>query len=233
VKLAFNLSTTIPLVCILTALSGCATMATKGDLPDIELPTKPGAKPSLVFRYFSANRSTTGDLINPKFDPDIEAQYLGYLSESGFFSTVRALPKKFRHEDVQFTGSFEEYKQEVARALEVSFPVDADLFMDIEDVTLFNHHHPFGLFGILHLGTLGLFPIWWENDVRIKIALRDPKGRLIHEEEIGNDSTIWAWTPLLAFNGFKFFTVDRHEPIRRKAFRSLLLHVQSVSPESK
>jgi hypothetical protein len=115
--------------------------------------------------------------------------------------------------------------------LTIVFPVDADLFMDIEDAEWSGPADMPFLWGVLHLGTLGLFPMFFDNDIIIRLTLYDSKGNVLRKEEIKNPSTTWAWSPLIFFNGFKFFGgIDLREPLRERAFDHLLVRVRDEHP---
>jgi hypothetical protein len=53
------------------------------------------------------------------------------------------------------------------------------------------------IWGIAHLATIGLLPIWMSNLEKYSGDLRDHQGAILYKFEKVCSASIWSWSPLI------------------------------------
>lgn len=200
---------------------GCASIATKGNLPELKLPVMENKK-SLTYRFYRRTPSRGKDGVRLDTHKNEEQQLKDFLKQSEQFGEVKEYPQKL--ELISFSG--ENTSAEEKMALRINFPVDTDLFLDIEseDKDYGPHGGGYIHWGLIHILSLGIIPIAINNNIKLTAILYDRNGIELSRSSAFDESTIWGWTPLFFFNGFKMIRQfdDVSQPIRKNAIMHLL-----------
>lgn len=83
------------------------------------------------------------------------------------------------------------------KMLEMKFPMPVDLVLDIRDHRENLSYHGIMYGGLLHIASFGLFPLRLDNSFNWDIRVFTGQGKLLRQIEIKDNSSIWAWSPLL------------------------------------
>lgn len=215
-------------LCLVFMVAGCALTPTKGKLPRVDSFEGVPSGASLVYRVYSRTPTPLKKGVTLDQSSQNYELFGRLLRESNYFESVKEYPR--RVPSASFYGG--DTAKEESLALEVKFPVEADLFLDIEEVGINLGPHGYAYLMLLHGLTLGFFPLVMNNDVHFKMALHDRDGKLLRRDEVKEESTIWGWTPLFFFNGFKLWrsTDSVKQPLKENTAKFLVKRAGDARP---
>lgn len=182
------------------AVSGCGAMTTKGTLQPVTDFPKPKKTGTLVYRTVRI-RSSLRNLIVISGDKEETVPVGDILRSSGLFSKVTQLPAVMGSVTLS-GGDFFEYKEKV---LKNEFPIDADYFLDLQYTESYRNGEGYMYWGMFHFLSLGLIPITVKDPTILKATLYDGHGKKLQELNIYDETTLWAWAPLVFVNGGYIF----------------------------
>ena len=211
-------STLVAFFCF--ALVSCAPLVTKPELPELkELPPLT-SKPTVQYRFYERTPSNRGNGVRFNVDEAYERAIVDALNTSTYFSSLERYPTSLAH--VQFQGSNSDEDEELL--LKVKYPLNVDYLINVEAVGIDYGPHGNMYLGLLHLLSLGFIPMKMNNDANLKMTIFNKNGDIVFENDLKQESSIWAWTPLFFFNGFRLFaSMDKlAKPNRENTLRYML-----------
>jgi hypothetical protein len=220
VRLKISLVGVLNLVLIL-GVFGCAATATKSELPPAKAFTVPENKKSISYRYFVKTLLRHDRGVRIDWDENSSQRIRDSLVQSNRYSDVVEYSQGLV--DIREPNSVEMEK----RVAEIVFPIQTDLFLDIQAEGKDYGPHAYMYWGLVHILSLGLIPIYTNADISWSTVLYDRDGVEISRGSIGDRSSIWAWSPLFFFNGFHMFR--NMNDVAAPAERNALFHVLSNS----
>ena len=177
----------------IVVLGGCGVLATKGDISPTE--DFPRLKNPKTISYRVTIRYKLGEKFTIVEHNALAKIVEKQLEASGFFSQVTRVG--YNEEQI---GFFEpKYSPEDEQKVRSMPNFQSDYFLEILKTMDHPGHHGGGYmyWGLLHVVSFGLIPMWIDNDVNLNIRLIDSSGQVVSREHISDNSSIWAWSPLM------------------------------------
>jgi hypothetical protein len=203
-------------------LSGCAATATKGDLTPVSEFPKVEKTGTLLYRTTLLTPGSDGSLkISPY--PEADGKYTELIEETRMFARASRY-----YQDVKTAElSGKDVPRQKEKALKIKFPVDADYFLDLQYTGKDGGMQGSMYWGLVHMISLGLIPITFSNDVHLRAILYDRNGKKLRESKADDSSTIWGWSPLVFFNGFRMFNSQEELswPVQKNSIEHALVNL--------
>lgn len=178
---------------------GCAATATKNELPPAPALSVITNKKSITYRFYFKTQLMGDSGIRISWNKHSSKEISDYLIQSAQFSEV--IEYKQSSVDIRELNFIETEKQ----ITKVNFPVETDLFLDIQAEGKDYGPHDYMYWGLVHYLSLGLIPVYINADINWFTILYDKTGVELARVPISDRSSIWAWSPLFFFNGFHMF----------------------------
>ncbi len=205
-----------PLIFMLL-LSSCVGLATKPNLPEIgqnALSIPQSKKPLKIYiKTFTYLKYTDSKSIYIYFDRHFQEAAMNiFLKRSNSNITYIGYSNDFQ----SFNFKGENYEENFKNYAAVAPPIDADYliqFVDTHEHKHMNPNHGTVYLGLLHIFTLGLIPLTYENEFNIKTSIFNKKGELISESIANDKARSWYWLPLIFSKRSKFWDQNVHIPV--------------------
>lgn len=184
---------------VITVVSSCAATATKNELSPIQELRIIENKKSITFRFYFKTILKDDRGVRIYWDESLSKQIGNLLVQSGQFKEVKEYQQDSSY--IRDANTVEQEKQ----ITKVNFPVETDLFLDIQAEGKDYGPHAYAYWGMVHILSLGLIPMYINADINWSTILYDKNGVALAKVSVSDKSSIWAWSPLFFFNGFHMF----------------------------
>lgn len=113
---------------------------------------------------------------------------------------------------------------------ESAFDPNSDFQLNLTTIGYAGHAYmllPFMAWGIVHIGTLGLVPMWMSDEQEYEGDLRDRKGKILYSFNKKCSVSIWSWSPFLLSGKWRIGN-DERKGFQENCIKSILSEAQSL-----